>query len=326
MDGESAPSSLKVIAAADGFGAPLKDALLEYLRSKSDVEVEDLGLSSYFSAGEMVGKRVSSAAASSDPTHRTLGLCVCGTGVGVSIFANKFAGVYAAACESVDEAKNCRSINNSNVLTLGAKLTSPEQGKAILDAWLQTPFKSPCPANDGNPWPEEIQHFLDDSIAAMAKIPQKEEKTDTHGHDDGHGLNDGKDGHGHGCALCNLASHRTFDPIDIMPGGSMTIVRDDPTSAIVRFKAGSLEPAHHHTYGHDLIVIYGKKRVWNLTKNQAYELGPGDFLYTPAGDLHRVQYLTDTEFFIKWDGHWDMFLDEDLSQAAMAVEQNKDLK
>ncbi|KAI5080227.1 hypothetical protein GOP47_0005706 [Adiantum capillus-veneris] len=109
-----------------------------------------------------------------------------------------------------------------------------------------------------------------------------------------------------------------------MPGGSMTILRNDPTSAVVRFKAGSLEPAHHHTFGHDLIVSYGKKRVQNLTKKEAYELGPGDFLYTPAGDLHRVQYLRDTEFFIKWDGHWDLFLDEDHSQAASAVKDSKD--
>ncbi|KAH7301222.1 hypothetical protein KP509_23G016600 [Ceratopteris richardii] len=130
---------------------------------------------------------------------------------------------------------------------------------------------------------------------------------------------------GDACALCNLSAKRTFEPIEIMPGGSMTIVREDPTSAIVRFKAGSLEPAHHHTFGHDLIVNYGRKCVWNLTKNATYELGPGDFLYTPAGDIHRVQYLTDTEFFIKWDGHWNLFLDEDINQASAAIHASNDI-
>lgn len=319
MAGEGA---LKIVAAADGFGASLKEALVEHLRGKG-ILVEDLGITAYYNAGEEVGKRVSAASSSSEEEQqkRTLGLCVCGTGAGVSIFANKFPGIYAANCNSVVDAQNCRSINNSNVLALGAKYTSSDQGKAILDTWLSTAFKSPCPANDNNPWPDDIQQFLDQSVDVMAKIPQKEEKQD------GSVVNasaDAREGHADECALCSLATNRTFDPIDIMPGGSMTILRNDPTSAIVRFKAGSLEPAHHHTFGHDLIVSVGRKRVWNLTKNQAYELGPGDFLYTPAGDLHRVQYLTNTEFFIKWDGHWDLFLDEDLSQAAAAVEQSKD--
>lgn len=100
----------------------------------------------------------------------------------------------------------------------------------------------------------------------------------------------------------------------------MKIVRETPTSAVVKFKAGSLEPAHHHTFGHDLIVTKGSKVVWNLSKGEKYDLGVGDFLYTPAGDIHRVKYLEDTEFFIKWDGHWDLFLDEDLAAATSAVQ------
>lgn len=99
----------------------------------------------------------------------------------------------------------------------------------------------------------------------------------------------------------------------------MKIIRESPTSAIVRFKTGSVEPAHHHTFGHDLVVMEGKKRVWNLTKNEKYDLEVGDYLFTPAGDVHRVQYFDDTEFFIKWDGHWDMFFDEDLEIAKNAI-------
>ena len=60
-----------------------------------------------------------------------------------------------------------------------------------------------------------------------------------------------------------------FEPVGIMPGGEMRIVRESPTSAYVRFKAGSVEPAHHHTFGHDLVVIKGKKKVWNLTRRRA---------------------------------------------------------
>lgn len=102
----------------------------------------------------------------------------------------------------------------------------------------------------------------------------------------------------------------------------MKTVRESPTSAIVRFKAGSVEPAHHHTFGHDLVVMEGKKSVWNLTKKDKYDLVVGDYLFTPAGDVHRVKYYEDTEFFIKWDGKWDMFFDEDLEAANKAIDQD----
>lgn len=123
----------------------------------------------------------------------------------------------------------------------------------------------------------------------------------------------------HGCAICALASAREFEDVSIMPGGSWKIVREDPTSAVVRFKAGSVEPAHHHTFGHDVIVTNGKKTVWNLTTKEQFDLQSGDFLYTPAGDVHRVQYHDDTEFFIRWDGHWDILLDEDVETAKAAI-------
>ncbi|KAL7171087.1 hypothetical protein ACSBR2_035864 [Camellia fascicularis] len=67
----------------------------------------------------------------------------------------------------------------------------------------------------------------------------------------------------------------------------------------MRFKAGSVEPTHHHTFGHDLVVLKGSKRVWILSKKENYDLGVGDFLFTPAGDVHWVKYFEDTEFFIK---------------------------
>lgn len=109
-------------------------------------------------------------------------------------------------------------------------------------------------------------------------------------------------------------------PVEIMPGGKMKIVRESPTSAIVQFKAGSIEPAHHHSFGHDLVVMKGSKRVWNLTKREKYDLVAGDYLFTPAGDVHRVKYIEDTEFFITWDGHWDIFLDEDIETAKAVID------
>ena len=77
----------------------------------------------------------------------------------------------------------------------------------------------------------------------------------------------------------------------------MKILRKTPTLAIVRFKAGSMEPPHHHTFGHDLVVMEGNKSVWNLSKKERYDLGVGDFLFTHAGDVHRVRVCLDRTYF-----------------------------
>lgn len=299
---------LKIIAGADGFGCSLKDSLVSHLRSLN-IEVEDLGTSSYYSVAAEVGRRVSSA---SSPDVR--GLLACGTGVGVSIFANKYPGVYAATCLTPGEASNTRSINNCNVLSVSGMQTSTETAVEILDTWLKTPFKAPCPASNNEPWSQEQASFFDNSLNEMSQIGREESKK---------GVENGEE-RVEACALCSLAKNRTLDPIDIIPGGSMKIVRESPTSAFISFKAGSVEPAHHHSFGHDLLVLKGSKSVWNLTKKAKYNLGPGDYLFTPAGDVHRVKYYEDTEFFLKWEGQWDMTFDEELDAAKAVIDKEAD--
>ncbi|KAK2970271.1 hypothetical protein RJ640_018456 [Escallonia rubra] len=93
------------------------------------IDVEDLGTDKYYSVAEEIGRRVSSAAASPTATQ-TLGLVACGTGVGISIFANKFPSVFAATCLSPGDALNARSINNSNVLN--ARSISNSNPQSIL--------------------------------------------------------------------------------------------------------------------------------------------------------------------------------------------------
>ncbi|KAI3716493.1 hypothetical protein L1987_67407 [Smallanthus sonchifolius] len=295
---------LKFVAGADAFGCALKDTLVSHLRSL-DIEVEDLGTDNHYSTGEKIGLIVSSATDSSETEIR--GLVACGTGVGVSIFANKFPGVYAATCLTPSDAVNARSINNCNVIAFSGMSSSPETAIETLDNFLNTPFKSPCPASDSKPWPDNIQSFLDKSISEMSKI--------------GTNPNPNTPISSNSCSICNLAAGREFSPVEIMPGAFMKIVRESPTSAVVRFTAGSIEPAHHHTHGHDVVVMKGRKIVWNLSKSERFELSVGDFLFTAAGDVHRVKYVEDTEFFIRWDGDWDIQLDEDLATAAANMEK-----
>ncbi|KAE8729698.1 DRT102 protein [Hibiscus syriacus] len=250
---DSDATPLKVIAGADSFGAELKDAMVSHLRSLN-IEVEDLGITSYYNIGAEVGRRVTSATTS--PSVETRGLLVSLSGMATPV-----------------------------------------------DTWLNTRFKSPCPASKSEPLPEDIAKFFDESMNEMPKIGASE-KTEAET-----------------CAICCLVKNRELNPIDIIPGGSMKILRESPTSAIVRFKAGSVEPAHHHTFGHCLVVMEGEKSVWNLSKKERYDLGVGDYLFTPAGDVHRVKYHEDTRFFIKWDGKWDMFFDEDLETAKAAIDK-----
>ncbi|KAH0850153.1 hypothetical protein HID58_095736 [Brassica napus] len=255
---------LKIITGADAFGASLKDAMVSHLRSLG-IAVED----------NRLGRRVSSASSSSSEIR---GLVCCGTGVGVAMFANKFPGVYAATCLTVEDAVNARSISDCNVLALSGAKTSPESAVERFDAWIGTPFKSPCPASGSEPWSSEISSFLDDSLSEMAQIGNPP------------------------IILVRLNQNTIHARFAAWPRTESSLQLDEdneetPTSAIVRFKAGSVEPAHHHTFGHDLVVIKGKKSVWNVSKSERADLVEGDYLFTPAGDVHRVKYYEDTEFF-----------------------------
>lgn len=68
------------------------------------------------------------------------GVLVCGTGIGMSLAANKVRGAYAALCHDEYSAAMARSHNHANILTLGARVVGPGLAERILAAWLQTPF------------------------------------------------------------------------------------------------------------------------------------------------------------------------------------------
>ncbi|OGJ84237.1 MAG: ribose 5-phosphate isomerase B [Candidatus Raymondbacteria bacterium RifOxyA12_full_50_37] len=69
------------------------------------------------------------------------GILVCGTGIGVSIAANRNKGIRAALCTSVELARLCSQHNNANVLCLGGRTTKEDNAYAITEAWLTTPFE-----------------------------------------------------------------------------------------------------------------------------------------------------------------------------------------
>lgn len=115
----------------------MKNELVTHLQAQGH-EVEDLGTYSaestdYPDYAEQVGKRVSASEADR-------GILVCSTGIGMSIAANKIAGIRAAVAMSDEEVVLARTHNNINVLTLGANFTDAESAHRWVDLFLREGF------------------------------------------------------------------------------------------------------------------------------------------------------------------------------------------
>ncbi len=130
---------MKVAVASDKSGFPLKQAVVEYLQTRGDVELVDYGLNSaeenepYDAQAPKVARAIQSGEADR-------GIAICGTGQGMAIVANKFKGVYAVDADSIFASSKGRIINNANVLTMGGFITGPRLGVEIVQAWLDLEF------------------------------------------------------------------------------------------------------------------------------------------------------------------------------------------
>ena len=127
---------MKIAMAADHGGFALKEQLRQYVESKGH-EVNDFGCYSpdradYPDYGIACGEAVVKGEADRD-------IVVCGTGIGISIAANKVKGVRCALCTDPVMARLCREHNNANMLSLGERIVGLELAKGIVDAFLDTP-------------------------------------------------------------------------------------------------------------------------------------------------------------------------------------------
>ena len=128
---------MKIAIGADHAGFELKNQLGEVLRQTGH-EVCDFGTHSAESTDYPdYAVRVAKAVASRSVER---GLLVCGSGVGMSIAANKVRGVRAALGVSVEEVRGTRGHNDANVLTLGARFTDPALAQQLMQAFIETPF------------------------------------------------------------------------------------------------------------------------------------------------------------------------------------------
>ena len=128
----------KVIAGSDHAGLGLRAEALRVVR-ENGFEVEDLGPFSgesvdYPDYARKVGEAVAAGRA-------RFGLLVCGTGIGMSISANKVKGIRAAHCNTEYEARMARAHNDANVLCIGERVLGPGQAGAVVAAFLSQPFE-----------------------------------------------------------------------------------------------------------------------------------------------------------------------------------------
>ena len=129
---------MKIAMGNDHTAVELKNIIKEFAEEKG-YEVLDLGTNSpescdYPVYGEKVGKAVASGQAD-------LGIVICGTGVGISLAANKVKGIRACVCSEPYTAKLSRMHNNSNVLAFGARVVGSEMAKMITEEWLNASYE-----------------------------------------------------------------------------------------------------------------------------------------------------------------------------------------
>ncbi len=129
---------MKIAVGCDHGGIVLKESVVNTLNALG-AEVLDLGCYStdsvdYPEYGEKVAKAVASGEADA-------GVIMCGTGIGISIAANKVKGIRAAVVTNTYMAKLTKNHNNANIIALGGRVISPEEAKDIVEAWYTAEYE-----------------------------------------------------------------------------------------------------------------------------------------------------------------------------------------
>ena len=129
---------MRIAVGSDHAGFHLKTAIAEHIAAAGH-EVVDCGPLTddrvdYPDFGAAVGRTVRDAGAD-------LGVCVCGSGIGMAMSANRHDGVRAARCTSVVDAELCRAHNDANVLCLGERISGLAVARRIVEAFFSTDFE-----------------------------------------------------------------------------------------------------------------------------------------------------------------------------------------
>jgi len=129
---------VKILLGSDHAGLRLKEEIQRHLDSRG-VQVEDFGTYDETSVDYPDFARMVAGGISRGEADR--GILVCGSGVGMSVVANKFPGVRAALVTAVEVAEQSRAHVDSNVLVFGENFIEGDVALKALDTWLDTPFE-----------------------------------------------------------------------------------------------------------------------------------------------------------------------------------------
>jgi ribose 5-phosphate isomerase B len=152
----------KILLGADPWGMELKNIIKEHLEKKG---YEILYIGMLDAEHEIMYYDVAAAAAKKIQNGEVKrGILFCGTGMGVSIVANKFKGIYASVIESEFTAKMCKAVNNANIMTMGGMIISPYKAKMAVDVWLST--------EHGESFDPKMAQYLKDALGEIAKIEE----------------------------------------------------------------------------------------------------------------------------------------------------------
>ena len=129
---------MKIAIGNDHAAVEMKREIQAYLESKG-IEVINVGTDTpesypYAASGYKVAKLVAGGEADG-------GVLICGTGVGISLAANKVKGIRACVCSEPCTARLSKQHNNTNIIAFGARIVGMETAKAIVDAWLEAEFE-----------------------------------------------------------------------------------------------------------------------------------------------------------------------------------------
>lgn len=128
---------MKLVIGSDHTGIDLRTKVVNHLQELGH-EVTDCGTfrekANYAVEGIKVAENISMG-------QGDLGIIICGTGIGISIAANKVRGIRAALCNEVEFAKLAREHNNANIVAIGARFTEEEKAIEIIDTFLNTEFE-----------------------------------------------------------------------------------------------------------------------------------------------------------------------------------------
>lgn len=129
----------KLYIASDHAAFKAKHDLVQYL-TKQGLIIEDLGTHSEESCHYPIyATKLCEKMKHTD--HQTLGILLCGSGIGVSMVANRYSWIRAARCCSTEDAKLSKAHNNANVLCLGSRVSSLQEMQQMVSVWLTTNFE-----------------------------------------------------------------------------------------------------------------------------------------------------------------------------------------